>query len=296
MLLSQPALVSAISCAISEASGAAFELRRAVPVSGGSINTSYAWDGVAGERYFIKLNHACHHAMFVAERAGLSALAATGMVRVPQALAHGLVGEHGFLVLEYLELSTRGNARQLGEQLAALHRTYAPHFGFETDNFIGTTHQPNTWTEDGLIFWREQRLEFQLQLAYKNHGGVLQKLGASLLDALPAFFDGYVPRPSLLHGDLWGGNHGYLADGSPVLFDPAAHYGDRECDVAMTELFGGYPESFYEAYRNSYPLDSGYEMRRDLYNLYHILNHANLFGGSYVRQAEGMMRRLLANG
>ncbi len=145
-----------------------------------------------------------------------------------------------------------------------------------------------------MTFWRERRLGFQLQLAAENgYRGQLQRLGDKLLDAMPAFFDGYAPQPSLLHGDLWGGNHAYLADGTPVIFDPAPWYGDRECDLAMTELFGGYGADFYDAYRASYPLDAGYAVRKELYNLYHILNHLNLFGGGYARQAEQMMQRLL---
>jgi len=120
-------------------------------------------------------------------------------------------------------------------------------------------------------------------------------LGEKLMDTLPAFFENYTPQPSLLHGDLWSGNHAYLADGTPAIFDPASYYGDRECDLAMTELFGGYSADFYAAYRAAYPLDAGYATRRDLYNLYHILNHANLFGSSYARQAEQMMQRLLAD-
>ncbi len=198
-------------------------------------------------------------------------------------------------MLEHLGLSSRGDAKLLGAQLATLHRCSAKQFGFAQDNFIGTTVQPNTWTDDWITFWREQRLGFQLQLAAQNgYGGELQKSGMLLLDALPAFFADYTPQPSLLHGDLWGGNHAYLADGTPAIFDSATYYGDRECDLAMTELFGGYPADFYVAYRTAWPLDKGYEIRRDLYNLYQILNHANLFGGGYVRQAEQMIRKLLS--
>jgi fructosamine-3-kinase len=146
-----------------------------------------------------------------------------------------------------------------------------------------------------VTFWREQRLGFQLRLAAQNgYGGQLQTLGKKLLDALPVFFVGYTPQPSLLHGDLWSGNHAFLSDGTPTIFDPAPYYGDRECDLAMTELFGGYAAAFYVAYRAWYPLDAGYATRRDLYNLYHILNHANMFGGGYARQAEQMMQRLFA--
>jgi len=121
----------------------------------------------------------------------------------------------------------------------------------------------------------------------------LQRAGEKLLEVMPAFFNGYTPQPSLLHGDLWGGNHGFLANSTPVIFDPAVYFGDRECDLAMTELFGGYPADFYAAYRAHYPPDAGYEVRRDLYNLYHILNHANLFGGGYAAQAHRMITHLL---
>ena len=232
--------------------------------------------------------------MFIAEAAGLDAIAATGTLRVPRTVAHGVAGDQGYLVLEYLELGSRGNARLLGERLAAMHRCTADQFGLAGDNFIGTTLQPNARTDDWVEFWRRHRLGFQLRLAAgKGYGGRLQSLGEQLLDALPAFFAGYSPLPSLLHGDLWSGNHGFLADGAPAIFDPATYYGDRECDLAMTELFGGYPANFYAAYRTAWPLDPGYATRRDLYNLYHILNHANLFGGGYATQAEQMMQRLL---
>jgi len=191
-------------------------------------------------------------------------------------------------------LSARGDDALLGEQLATLHRRTGKAFGFTQDNFIGSSPQRNTWNNDWISFWREERLGFQLELAAENgYGGKLQSLGEDLLEALPAFFEGYAPAPSLLHGDLWSGNHAFLADGTPTIFDPAVYYGDRECDLAMTELFGGYTANFYAAYRAAWPLHEGYGLRRDLYNLYHILNHANLFGGGYANQAEQMMRTLL---
>lgn len=288
-------LSSQISRAIHEATQRPFALRNTTPVGGGSINEAFRLESTDGSRYFLKLNDARHHPMFVAEAAGLQALAATGTLRVPQAIAHGTAGGQSYLVLEYLALVSRGDARSLGERLAALHRCSNGQFGFVRDNFIGSTPQPNKWTSDWVAFWREHRLGFQLQLAAQNgYGGQLQSLGAELLEALPVFFAGYTPQPSLLHGDLWGGNHGFLEDGTPAVFDPAAYYGDRECDLAMTELFGGYGADFHAAYRAAWPLDAGYAERRDLYNLYHILNHANLFGGGYARQAEQMMQRLLA--
>ncbi|MDP1997438.1 MAG: fructosamine kinase family protein [Gallionella sp.] len=311
-----PKLLSHLSAVIRDATHRLFEVRDATSVGGGSINQAYRLEGTDGSRYFLKLNDARHLPMFIAEAAGLDAIAATHTLRVPQPVAYGTANSHSFLVLEHLELSSRGDAKLLGEQLAALHRCASPPlpcrervgervdtlhsrtsfcFGFTQDNFIGTTPQPNEWKDNWIDFWHEQRLGFQLRCAAQNgYGGKLQSLGEKLLEVLPAFFAGYTPQPALLHGDLWSGNHAFLADGTPVIFDPATYYGDRECDLAMTELFGGYTADFYAAYRAAYPLDAGYAVRKDLYNLYHILNHANLFGGGYERQAEQMMQRLLA--
>ena len=286
-----------ITAAIHTTTGRPFALHRATPAAGGSINRTFCLDGTDGSCYFLKLNAAHRHAIFVAEIYGLETIAATATLHVPLPVAHGMTMQQSYLVLEHLEhleLQPRGDAKLLGEQLAALHRCSAPRFGFAHDNFLGTTPQPNGWQDDWMTFWREQRLGHQLRLAAaKGHATELQHLGEQLLDALPALFVGHSPQPSLLHGDLWSGNHAYLADGTPTIFDPSAYYGDRECDIAMTELFGGYPADFYAAYRATWPLDDGYDKRRDLYNLYHILNHANLFGGGYVRQAAEMMRELL---
>jgi fructosamine-3-kinase len=286
--------LSSISSAITDATQRTFEVRSATPVAGGSINRALRLDNGDGTRYFLKLNDARHHAMFVAEAAALASIAATHTIRVPRTIAHGITHQHSYLVLEHLELSSHGNARLLGTQLAALHRSSAAHFGFAHDNFIGITPQPNGWKDDWIDFWREWRLGYQLRLAAENgYGATLLSMGERLLDELPAFFAGYAPRPALLHGDLWSGNHAFLADGPPALFDPASYYDDRECDLAMTELFGGYPADFYAGYQAAWPLHQGYRTRRDLYNLYHILNHANLFGGGYVRQAEQMLASLL---
>ncbi len=288
-------LLAHLSTTISAATHRLFSLRNSTPVGGGSINRAYRLDGMDGTRYFLKLNGAQHLAMFIAEVQGLDAIAATDTIRVPHTIAHGSAAGQSYLVLEYLELGTRGDDRLLGEQLAALHRRTAEQFGFTHDNYIGTTPQPNTWTNDWVTFWREQRMGFQLRLAAQNgYGSRLQNLGEKLMDALPAFFADYTPQPSLLHGDLWSGNHAFLADGTPAIFDPAVYYGDRECDLAMTELFGGYSAEFYAAYRSAYAPDQGYATRKELYNLYHVLNHANLFGGGYVHQAEQMMKKISA--
>ena len=283
----------AIAASISNTTQTRFKSAHAVPMSGGCVNQAWRLENSDGVRYFVKLNDAHKLSMFEAESAGLTAIAATHTVRVPQPVICGVSDEHAFLVLEYLDLNGSGNARLLGEQLAALHRTQARQFGFSQDNTIGETLQRNGWSSDWIAFWREQRLGFQLDLAARNGYGDLQEQGQKLLEKLPELFDGYSPVPSLLHGDLWGGNHAFTADGMPVLFDPAPYYGDREADLAMTELFGGFGAEFYAAYHTAWPLDAGYAARKMLYNLYHILNHANLFGGGYVRQAQGMMQRLL---
>ncbi len=283
-----------ISTAISDATGQDFQLDHHAASSGGCINQTYHLHGKDGRQFFTKINTANQLAMFAAEAAGLNAIAATQTICVPQPIIHGIAGAQSFLVLEYLDLGGRSNGALLGKQLAALHRTQATQFGWQQNNTIGDTPQQNAWSDNWITFWREQRLGFQLGLAEKNgFTGQLQQHGEKLLGKLADFFVGYHPSPSLLHGDLWSGNHGYLASGEPVIFDPAPYYGDREADLAMTELFGGFGVDFYAAYRAAYPLHAGYAQRRDLYNLYHILNHANLFGGGYARQAEQMMEKLL---
>lgn len=289
-----PALLSTLSAALRSVDQSDHAAVRADWIGGGSINQAFRLESASGAHYFVKLNSAAKLGMFEAEQAGLAALSATGTIRVPHPIACGTAGKHAFLILEYLALQPHGHARKLGEQLAALHRATAPEFGWQRDNTLGDTPQPNRWTTEWITFWRAQRLGHQLKLAKRNGYGYLLPLGEKLLENLPAFFGGYQPQPSLLHGDLWGGNHAYLPDGTPVVFDPAPYYGDRETDLAMTELFGGYSADFYAAYRAHWPLDTGYSHRKELYNLYHILNHANLFGGGYARQAESMMQRLLA--
>lgn len=292
-------LAHAVAEAISRATGEPFAVAALTPIGGGDISQAFRVDSGA-RRYFVKTNRAGLLPMFEAEAAALRELAAARSVRVPQPLVTGAAEGQAFLVLDYLELHGAGRAALLGEQLAQLHRVRpaSPHqaqYGWTQDNWIGRTPQANVWRDDWIAFWREQRLGQQLRLAAHNgYGGGLLREGELLIERLDAFFDNYQPLPSLLHGDLWGGNHAYLADGTPVIFDPATYFGDRECDLAMSELFGGYPAEFYAAYRAAWPLDAGYAVRKPLYNLYHVLNHANLFGGGYVAQATRMTAQLLA--
>ena len=283
-----------IAAAINKATKSNFELARTTPLTGGSINQAWHMKGREGVQFFVKLNDARKLPMFAEEEAGLEALAASLTMRVPRAVTCGCSGEHAFLVLEYLDLKSSGDARLLGQQLAELHRVQAPRFGWKMDNTLGETLQKNAWNDGWIDFWREQRLGFQLDLAASNgYDGELQNLGRKLMGRLPEYFSNYQPIPSLLHGDLWGGNHAYTKGGTPVLFDPAPYFGDREADLAMTELFGGFSQEFYTSYNAAWPLDAGYALRKTLYNLYHILNHANLFGGGYATQAEAMMIRLM---
>jgi len=284
----------AIAADLSRATGSPFSLSRAEPTGGGSINRAFRLDG-SGQCYFVKLNSAQQLGMFEAERAGLIELGATKAVRVPLPICCGSDALFSWIVLEHLELGngTDGLAA-LGAQLALMHRHTAANFGWNRDNTIGSTPQQNEWCSDWIVFLRKRRIGFQLQLAQRNGSrGRLQSAGERLLAELDAFFAGYRPQASLLHGDLWGGNAAVLADAEPAIFDPAVYYGDREADLAMTELFGGFPQAFYRGYDDAWPLDPGYRVRKQLYNLYHLLNHLNLFGGSYLVPAQAAIDGLL---
>lgn len=265
-------------------------------VGGGSINDSYQLQ-TDTHTYFIKLNRPTLSSMFEAEAFGLEEMRALNCVRIPEVICYGQGDGHSYIALEYIELSSlRGHAGQLlGQQLAQLHQHTQPYFGWTSNNTIGSTPQYNDREHNWLSFWQQHRLGAQLTIAAKNgYSGRLQQKGQQLIEHLPDFFDGYTPTPSLLHGDLWGGNAGADQQGNPVIFDPACYYGDRETDIAMTELFGGFGSDFYAAYHAEYPPDSGYQVRKTLYNLYHIINHVNLFGGGYLSQAESMTDQLLA--
>jgi protein-ribulosamine 3-kinase len=264
-------------------------------VAGGSINECYAWRCGPG-RLFVKLAARTAQPLFEAESAGLAELSRAQALRVPRVLALGSTASAAFLALEWIEgavADERAQAR-LGEGLAQQHAVTAARFGFDRDNFIGSTPQPNGWASDWMQFFRDQRLRPQLELAVAHgFGPLLARTGERLLQAVPALLAGHAPAASLLHGDLWGGNWLTSSGGEPVLCDPAAYYGDREADLAMTRLFGGFDASFYRAYSAAAPLAPGWQVRAQLYNLYHVLNHANLFGAGYAGQARTMMERLL---
>ena len=250
-----------------------------------------------GHEYFAKVVSLDDEPRLAAERDGLEALRATASVRVPQFLEEGRDDDRAWLLLEWMDLGSLGarSAAALGMSLAALHRVPQKRFGWERDNYIGGSVQLNGWSDDWLAFWQEKRLMAQLRLAAQNRlPSRLMDRGERLAADCGALFRNYVPQPSLLHGDLWGGNAAALPDGTPVVFDPAVYVGDREADIAMTTLFGGFPVDFHSAYHAAWPPDDGYRVRRDFYNLYHVLNHANLFAGGYVRQSQELVERLIA--
>ena len=256
----------------------------ATPVPGGCIHRCYRATLGATPR-FIKVNDARFADAFAAEADGLDALRAAG-VRVPRPLRHGTHGGEAFLVMEFLALQSSGDWAALGTMLALAHRQAGPRFGWARDNYIGATPQKNAWRGAWATFFEECRLAPQLALA--AHKGFHFDFGGAL-DILRS----HHPEPALLHGDLWSGNAAFTPEGAPVVFDPAVYYGDREADLAMSELFGGFPREFYAAYGAAYPLERGYAVRKHLYNLYHLLNHLNLFGGGYAGQVRSTLGLLL---
>jgi protein-ribulosamine 3-kinase len=263
-------------------------------LAGGDINQA-ALIGDGDTHWFLKYHLHAPGDMFEAEAQALEEISELGCIRVPRAIATGHDAQAHWLVLEFLDLTSSGPESQLGEQLAAMHEPDFKHYGWSRDNYIGTTPQHNTPTESWTDFWRDRRLLPQLEMAKTNgFGGRLLSTGDRLLDNMEHVMDGYQPPASLLHGDLWAGNKAFTRDGQAVIFDPASYQGDRETDIAMTELFGGFGADFYAAYEARMPLPDGYRLRRDLYNLYHVLNHLNLFGQAYLGRCESMISSLLA--
>ena len=283
-----------ISADIEAATGHRGALRQQGAIGGGCINQALRVD-YGDSRYLVKLSSAGQVEMFAAEALGLQELQQCNALRIPEPVCWGSDGQSSYIVMEYLDLGGRGDAAALAAGLAKLHRITRPEFGWVRDNTIGSTLQINTPAADWIDFWRDNRLRFQLDLAARGgYGGRLQSKGERLLAEFPQLFSDYTPAASLLHGDLWGGNQAFTRSGEPAIFDPAVYYGDREADIAMTELFGGFGRDFYAAYREHYPLDSGYAVRKRFYNLYHLLNHLNMFGSGYLSQAQGTLDSVLS--
>lgn len=258
-------------------------------VGGGCINNGARLFTTTGETFFIKTNSSAPADMFAREAEGLQALRVHNGPVVPQVFLYG----NDFILLEDLAPAARGEDywTRFGRQLAILHNHTHPEFGFPHDNYIGSTPQPNPWTQDGYRFFGEHRLLFQAELAVRR--GWLDKGDLSQVERIVSHLPQLVPlQPaSLLHGDLWSGNATTDRQGLPAIIDPAAHYGWAEADLGMTALFGGFPPAFYRAYQEVRPLEADFQERFALYNLYHLLNHLNLFGGGYHGQVIATLRR-----
>ena len=267
-------------------------------VAGGDINAAYRILLRDGRQFFLKENAAARAGFFRAEQTGLEAIRKTGAIRVPKVLECGTGDGRAFLLMEYLDAGVRKADywERFGRQLARMHRadpsewTKEGRYGFREDNYIGAGEQVNTICDSWVDFFRRYRLEVQVQRASRLFGPGERKALQSLMDHL----EEYLPEPeypSLLHGDLWGGNFVTGPDGAAWLIDPAAYVGHAEADLAMTELFGGFAPAFYDAYREEGTIMPGYADRRELYNLYHLLNHLNLFGGGYYGSVMRIVKR-----
>jgi fructosamine-3-kinase len=314
-------LIESVQRLIEVKTGREARIRSRTTAGGGCINHAEVLTLEDGRQFFLKSNARPLPGMFAREAEGLAALGAVGEVRVPGVIGWGGGGEralehehererereheHGtqriqtgvpYLLLEYIEQGRPGKGffEAFGRGLARLHRgAQATRFGFEHDNYIGATQQPNGWSENWAAFCREKRLGFQLALARRNDlsDGAMNRCGERLLERLDELIGEPEEPACLLHGDLWGGN--YLVDerGEAVLIDPAAYYGRREADLAMTFLFGGFDGRFYRAYEEVWPLAAGSGERLEIYKLYHLLNHLNLFGGGYYGSCMAILRR-----
>jgi fructosamine-3-kinase len=285
---------------ISKVTGKTFEIKNRRSVGGGCINQGSALMSDT-DTYFVKFNRATQVEMFEAEALGLKQMMDTRSIRVPVPICVGTAGDAAYIVLEWLEFGGSGNSQaweEMGRQLARMHQAKLPQlqdepkFGWDINNTIGSTPQINTWASDWVEFFTEHRLGYQFKLARRRGGHFPQQ--ERLLAVVPQLLD-HQPQPSLVHGDLWSGNASIMQSGEPVILDPATYVGDREVDIAMTELFSGFSAAFYRGYNEVWCLDQGYRQRKTLYNLYHILNHFNLFGGGYASQANRMIDQILSS-
>ena len=265
-------------------------------ISGGSINQTQVLNLTNGERVFLKENPNPPADFFLAETRGLKLLVQSNNgPRIPKPIAVQSGPSPTFLLLEYIESSSEDEnfPERLARSLAELHSMSQEHFGLDHDNYIGSTPQKNALEKDGIVFFREQRIDFQRKLA--RQAGLLPVVIDKKIDLLCGDLGKFLnisgEKPALLHGDLWSGNYFPDSEGNPCIFDPAVYYGLREADLAMTELFGRLPQQFYDAYQEVFPMNPGYQERKDLFNLYHLLNHLNIFGSSYLSSVQQVVKK-----
>lgn len=263
-------------------------------LSGGCISDAYKVTAEDGSEYFLKYDSSTLSDMFIKEANGLNELAKAGAIKVPEVLSF----DNDYILLEYISggYKKKNFYEEFGRSFALLHKFQSEYFGFYEDNYIGSNPQINIADEneksDWVKFYFNKRILFQLQLAEKlgNSTPELRKSISKLEDKIEDIMGNAEEKPSLLHGDLWGGNYMVDENGSAVLIDPAVYYGHREADLGMTKLFGGFSTEFYNSYNEFFPLPDGYEYRENIYKLYHVLNHLNLFGGSYYSQAISLIK------
>jgi protein-ribulosamine 3-kinase len=278
--------------------GDSIQINNVEAIRGGCINETQVLKLSNGERVFLKHNSSPPPNFFNAETNGLLLLnKSKSGPRVPRPLGISKESNPQFLLLEYIESSPPkdGFASRFGQSLAEMHRETQEQYGLNYDNFIGKTTQKNNLELDGLIFFREHRIRFQQELARKTRGlpGSIDKRLDLFCEKLGTLLDLKDEKPALLHGDLWSGNYFASHDQTPYIFDPAVYFGLREADLAMTEMFGRLPQDFYSTYQEVFPIQPGYTDRKEIYNLYHLLNHYNLFGGSYLEKVDQTIRSFL---
>lgn len=270
-----------------------FSIHSKISLSGGDINQSFHLSGNENS-FFLKLNSIDNIDMFHKEKLGLETLSKSNSFRTPHPYSVGKFEDKSYLIMEYLELSNAGKMDIFAETLAKMHQVNRGQFGFESHNYIGSTKQYNEWDSNWGRFFCEQRLLPLLKLLSNKQEskGLLSDL-EQLLKMVPKLLNEHKPKPALVHGDLWQGNYSFCTRGEPIIYDPACYYGDREVDLAMLELFGNPGEKFSAEYNLLLPVSHGFTIRKKIYNLYHLLNHTYLFGGSYRAQSSEMLKRIL---
>jgi len=265
-------------------------------IRGGDIN--HCFKSHFGDReLFLKINSASRASLLLTEFNSLKLLAAEECIRTPKPIVAGDFEDYSYLIMEFLPVSAQGNEFSLGQALAKLHRPRPQEcFGWIENNYIGTNKQSNIHHKCWNDFWLKERMQIQWFLALeKGFTKGLEPLQARLFSTSAELLSDHQPTPALLHGDLWSGNKGFTA-GEPLIFDPASYYGDRETDLAFSELFGGFGQDFYAGYNSTFPLPESYQQRKHLYNLYHMLNHLNLFGQTYLAPCISLSEKVISLG
>lgn len=270
------------------------KIKSLTSLSGGCISDAFKVTIANGSNFFLKYNSSASNDMFIKEANGLKELAQANAIRIPEVLSF----DEEYILLEFIPTGSRNKNffDDFGRKFAEMHKYTVDEYGFYENNYIGSNTQFNIPDEneksDWTAFYFNKRILYQLQLAEKlgNSTSELRKGLSKLEDKIEEIIGGSKEKPSLLHGDLWSGNYMVDENGDAVLIDPAVYYGHREADLGMTKLFGGFSSEFYSAYNEVFPLEDGYEYRENIYKLYHVLNHLNLFGGGYYNQAISLIK------